>query len=238
MKIACFGDSLTFGSIGYSYIRFISSEFTVLNKGVNGDTTVCALRRLKRFIGNHKGGEVDTYVIAIGTNDLLLPYLTTISPLWEIQMAPRVKMKECIRDDALFEADYKKIIELLLSHNKMVITVGLPLLQLKGYQNENVQKRNRIIEKLAAAYGVPFIDAAALQRQSSQRITSYSWKHKNLERIIDGIMMLVFPFSKDWFSKLRHLELTVDGVHYNSRSAKLIGNAITDSLYKNAHHEE
>jgi len=239
MKIACFGDSLTFGSVGYSYIRFISPEFTVLNKGINGDTTVCALRRLKRFIGNRKNSKVDTYVVAIGTNDLLLPYLTTISPLWEIQMAPRVKMKECIYDDALFEAEYKKIIELLLSHNKTVITVGLPLLQLKGFKNENVQKRNRIIERLAAAYGIPFIDAAALQRQSSQSIAfSYSWKHKTLERIIDGIVMLVFPFSKDWFSNLRHLELTVDGVHYNSRSAKLIGNAITNSLYRNLPHEE
>lgn len=234
MKIACFGDSLTFGSLGYSYIRYISSEYKVINKGINGDTTVCTFRRLKRFIEKDESNKVDTYVVAIGTNDLLLPYLTTISPLWEIQMAPRVKMKKCINDDEFFETEYRKIIKLILSHNKQIITVGLPLLQLKGYQNENVQKRNLIIEKLSAAYSVPFIDTAALQRQSIQSIaSSYSWKHKNIERILDGIIMPIFPFSKDWFSKLRHLELTVDGVHYNSQSAKLIGNAITKSLYEN-----
>lgn len=227
MKIACFGDSLTFGSVGYSYIRFMSSECKIINKGINGDTTVGAYKRLKRYIESPTHNNVDAYVIAIGTNDLLLPYLSTVSALWNIQMKPRVKMKKCIIDDKLFTIEYKKLIELILSHKKSVIAVGLPLLQLKGYPNENVLKRNNIIKAIATQTGVSFIDSAALQQKAVPHISiSYSWKHRNIIRIFDGLIMIIIPFSKDWFSKYRHLELTVDGAHFNSRAAKLIGDAI------------
>jgi hypothetical protein len=142
-------------------------------------------------------------------------------------MGPRVSMKKCISDDALFESEYRKILELVQSRGKTAIAVGLPLLQLEGYPNERGQKRNLIIKKLAADHGVFFVDAALLQRQAVQSISfSYSWKHKNLVRIADGAVMLLFPFSKDWFSKLRRLELTVDGAHFNSRSARVIGEAV------------
>jgi len=227
MKIACFGDSLTFGAMGYSYIKYLNPAYTVVNKGVNGDTTICAAERLKRYLDSPAHGDVDVYVVAIGTNDLLLPYLTTVSPSWRTQMKPRVSMKKCILDDALFESEYRKILELVQSRGKTAVAVGLPLLQLAGYPNERGQKRSLIIKKLAADYGVFFVDAALLQRQAVQCISfSYSWKHKNLVRIADGAVMLLFPFSKDWFSKLRRLELTVDGVHFNSRSARLVGDAV------------
>lgn len=229
MKIVCFGDSLTFGSVGYSYIRYINKKYTVINKGINGDTIAGVYKRLRRFINNPKNDDIDIYVIAIGTNDLLLPYLSTISPLWNLQMKPRVK--ECITDNKAFITEYHKILELILNHSKAVITVGIPLLQLNGYPNENVQSRNLMIKKLASQTGVSFIDSAALQQNAVPHMTLlYSWKHKNLVRIFDGLIMLLFPFSKDWFSKLRCLELTVDGAHFNSRAAKLIGEAINKSL--------
>lgn len=231
MKIACFGDSLTFGSVGYSYIRFLNPEYKAINKGINGDTTICGYKRLKKYIENPTNKDVDVYVIAIGTNDLLLPYLASVSLLWKIQITPRVKMKKCISNDTLFETEYKKYIDLILSHNKQVIIVGLPLLQLKEYPNESVQKRNLILKKIAADYHVSFIDTAFLQQQTIQNISfPYSWKYKNVIRIMDGMIMLALPFSKDWFSKFRHLELTVDGVHFNSLAAKLIGDAINNTV--------
>ena len=115
--------------------------------------------------------------------------------------------------------------------NWIAYAVGLPLIQLSGYPNESVQIRNHIIKNLADQAGISFIDSAALQQNAVSHISiSYSWKHRNIIRIFDGLIMLVFPFSKDWFSKLRHLELTVDGVHFNLRAAKLIGDAINKFL--------
>ena len=197
MKIVCFGDSLTFGSMGYSYIKYLDPKFTVINKGINGDTTVCAYERMKKYIENSKNDDVDVYIVAIGTNDLFLPYLSTISSLWKAQMAPRVINKKCISDDTLFEKEYQKYIELILSHNKIAITIGLPLLQLKGFPYETAQERSRIIKKLATKYNVLFINAAFLQQQSIKNISfSYSWKHKNAIRIFDAIIMLVFSIFK------------------------------------------
>jgi hypothetical protein len=44
--------------------------------------------------------------------------------------------------------------------------------------------------------------------------------------------MTVFPFSKDYFSKIRNLNLTVDGIHFNSISAKLISTEIMKIVEK------
>ena len=35
-KVLCVGDSLTFGSVGYSYVRFLGGVEAV-NRGLNGD---------------------------------------------------------------------------------------------------------------------------------------------------------------------------------------------------------
>jgi lysophospholipase L1-like esterase len=235
MKIACFGDSLTFGSVGYSYIKFMNPADTVINKGVNGDTTVCAYNRLKNYIENPAHTDMDVYVIAIGTNDLLIPYLAGVSPTWHIIMSPRAKYKKCISDDAVFKAEYQKYIELAVSKNKPIIAVGLPVLQLKGYPFKAFQKRNRIIQRLAADYQIPYVDAASLQRHAVKTLSyDYSWKRMSFLRLVDGVAMLLLPFSKDWFSQRRRLELTVDGVHYNTLSAKLIGNAISKAAAESA----
>ena len=91
MKIVCFGDSLTFGSVGHSYIKYLDTDNKVINRGINGDTTACMHGRLKRYISKASNTDTNIYVVAIGTNDLLLPYLTKVSPLWKIQITPRVK---------------------------------------------------------------------------------------------------------------------------------------------------
>jgi lysophospholipase L1-like esterase len=233
MKILCLGDSLTFGSVGYSYTKFLKKNYEIINKGINGDTTKCAYDRLNKYINSPIYNDVDFYVIAIGTNDIFIPYLTTISTLWKIQMTPRVMLKQCIKDKKLFEKEYEKYIKLIMEHKKKMILVGLPIIQLKGSLNENLSERNEIIKKLANKYNVPFIDTPLLQSQLSRKIPySYSWKHKNLIRLLDSIIMFIFPFSKDWFSKIRNLELTVDGVHFNSASAKLISNEIMKIIEK------
>lgn len=41
---------------------------------------------------------------------------------------------------------------------------------------------------------------------------------------------MLAPFVKDIFSKVRGINLTVDGVHYNSLSASLVGEAINKAI--------
>lgn len=238
MKIACFGDSLTYGKVGYSYIKYLDKSVTVVNKGINGDTTVCAYERLKKYIESPKHDDTDTYIVAIGINDLLIPFLTTVSPLWKAQMSPRVAIKRCVTNDSEFKAAYEKYIELILSHYKRIILIGMPFLQLENFPNQDVTKRNNVIKNLAEKHHIPFIDTVFIQSQLNGNIQStYSWKNKSIIRVSDALFMLLFPFSKDWFSKLRHLGLTVDGVHYNSISASVIAAEIEKVYVKNKDNE-
>ena len=231
MKIECFGDSLTYGKVGYSYIKYLKKGDTIINKGVNGDTTVCTYERLKKYIESPKHGDTDTYIIAIGINDLLIPFLTTVSPLWKAQMSPRVIIKRCVTDDGEFKAAYEKFVDLILSRRKNIIFVGLPLIQLRNFPNQAVIGRNNIIKEIAEKHQIPFVDVALLQSRLDGNVSlTYSWKNKSLTRVTDALFMLLFPFLKDWFSKLRNLELTVDGVHYNSVTARIIANEIMNVL--------
>lgn len=229
--LLCLGDSLTFGSVGYSYIKYLDPRLKAINKGVNGDSTIGAYRRLRKYIVHPKYKGIDTYVIGIGTNDILLPYLTEISGLWKIQMSPKVTLKKCIKEDAQFEDFYEKYLKLLRVHKKKGILIGLPFIQLKDYPNHVIKRRNHSIYKLSKKYDMPFIDVYGLQKELFENPSdAYSWRYTNFSKIIAGGIMVMKPSTKDWFSKKRSLELTVDGVHFNSASAKLLAKAINDQI--------
>lgn len=229
--ILCLGDSLTFGRVGYSYIKYMKPNLTVINKGINGETTVGALNRLSKYISNPRYDNVDTYIVSIGANDILLPYLSSLSTVWKIQMKPRIALKKCITNDNEFAEKYEEIIK--LTKTKKTILVGLPFIQLAGFPTDILLRRNQIINKLSHKYGVPFIDTYSLQHAALTQVSkSYSWGVTNLIRMIDAFFMLIFPYSKDWLAKRRGLELTVDGVHFSSVSAKLIAKKIEEHIFQ------
>jgi len=231
MKIICFGDSLTYGNIGYSYRKFIDTKHQIVNKGINGDTTIHVFERLKRYLEQKDNGEADIYVIAVGTNDLLLPYISTISPQWRVLMKAKLSKMRCILDDGKFAQEYENYFKLLKEHKKRAIVVGMPICELVEYPNERVRHRNEIIKRLAGKYQVPYVDIESIQRAMvSSTDFTHSWNHKFLIRLLDGVIMTINPWSKEWYSHIRHLQLTVDGVHYNLRTAKKLGIAVTKAL--------
>ncbi|MEG1460809.1 MAG: SGNH/GDSL hydrolase family protein [Oscillospiraceae bacterium] len=230
--LLCIGDSLTFGSVGYSYIKYLRSPLTALNKGLNGDTTLCAFKRLQGYLSNPKYAEIDAYVVAIGTNDLLLPYIAGVSPLKKIETGPRVALKKCLENEDAFIAAYEDYLKLLSLHGKRAILVGLPFLQLKNFPNHLSQRRNEAIKALAEKYKLPFIDIYALELEAVKKPrTDFSWYYPSLLRVVEDTIMAFLPFTKDWFSKARHLEFTVDGAHFNSKTAKLLAKELSDAAF-------
>ena len=229
--ILCLGDSITLGMIGYSYVDFLDPAIDSVNKGVNGDTTACAYERLSRYLYMPNMKEIDSCVVFIGTNDILLPYLASLPGMWKLRYIPRLRLKRCILDDNDFELEYERYLNLLEKHNKKTILVGIPFSETRGYPNDIVKKRNEIIKQLAEKYRAEFIDISEIQQSIANGIKrSYSWKGKLLIRGTDVITMLLLPFTKDWFSRKRHLKTTVDGIHFNSASAKALAKAVEDAL--------
>lgn len=225
-KIVCIGDSLTFGSVGYSYIRFLTNPSEAINRGVNGDTVYGALKRLRKITDDPGCKAADTYIIGIGTNDILLPYLTKVSWLWKLQMEPRCRRLQCKTDIKEFAVEYEKYLTLLAKRQKKVILIGMPYIELKGYPHESIRIRNKIIGRLAKKYKVPFIDVYAMQMELASQPGEYTWKHRNLTRVAEGVFTVLLPFTKEWLGRLRKLKLTVDGVHYNRTSARVLGGEV------------
>jgi len=229
--ILCIGDSLTLGRLGYSYIPFLETGDKIINKGVNGDTTWGALQRLERYLRDPRYRDADTVIIAVGTNDLLLPYMISLSPLWRWQKGLKAARKRCSIDDNQFRETYATLIELALP--RKVILVGLPMIHLHGFPMETLIQRNRIIRELSDSYGLLFVDTLALQQAAlNQEPQSYSWGSTGLRLIGDSLLMLLIPSAKDWLAKRRGFELTVDGVHFNSLSARLIAQEIRKAVSK------
>jgi lysophospholipase L1-like esterase len=73
--LICFGDSLTEGVIGASYVdilrEHLPAAIRVINAGINGDTTLNLLRRFKRDVVPYRP---DLVVLHVGLNDLSTVY--------------------------------------------------------------------------------------------------------------------------------------------------------------------
>jgi lysophospholipase L1-like esterase len=236
MRVACFGDSQTFGSVSYSYRRYIKHKQGIfaINKGVNGDTTKRMHGRLKGFIKRKSQDKTYKYVVCIGTNDLLMPYLTTVSPSWHFMMSPRIQLMKCIQDDVVFEKEYESMIQTIKQAGADMVLIGLTHIELEHFPNNRIDTRNELIKRLADENQVPFIDALSIQNDMIQnKDASYTWKYRNVLRVVEGMVFPIIPGLKDWCCKIRKLNSTVDGVHWNSNMAKAIAREVLNELGKN-----
>lgn len=182
MKVVCIGDSLTYGNVGYSYFYFLYNYmgYDYINKGKNGDSLRGMFVRLRKIVDN-PNTDSDLYVIGIGTNDILLPYLRDSSPFWFLLMSSRCKIKRCIEDAETFYQEYNELLNFLHEKNKKVIIFGMPFINLENFPDEKLVKRNKMIENLAEKYNYPFIDIYKLQREKIQPDNRvYTWKYRFL----------------------------------------------------------
>ncbi len=223
------GDSLTRGLVGWSYIKFMPGG-AFKNGGLDGDTAHGALRRLRIYRKMPWYPHIRTVVVGIGTNDLLQPYLMSTGLVWKLVFGWRVPWKKWA-DEPEYERVMRQIIETVLADGKKCVVMGLPLMQLLNYPEGELMARNAILEKLAAGYGLPFADvlSAELGAEPDAR-RDYDWGKLGLQRVVDIIVMGLFPRTKDRFSARRGLELTVDGVHFNTRSGTIAAEAVRKCL--------
>lgn len=223
------GDSLTRGLVGHSYIKFMPGS-PHRNRGWDGDTAHGALRRLKLYRRERWYGEVDICVVEIGTNDLLQPFLMSRGLVWRLVFGWRRGYKRWA-DIPEYEHVLREILDILIKDGKRPILMGLPLMQIKDYPLGELRERDSVVRALAGEYGVPFADVqnAELRAVPSPR-TDYDWGKIGVQRAVDIITMGLLPFTKDRCSRRRGLELTVDGVHFNSFSARIAAQTLRECL--------
>lgn len=233
MKTIFLGDSLTQGMPGVSYCRFFENKQDLINKGLGGDTLIGAKRRLEKMLKKAKYANVDQYVIEIGTNDILLPFLKTSFPLWRFTVWLKGKLLGCIPAADLdeFRRQYEEMLTILRKANKVVLVVGLPFIENDTLPlNDSMAVYNRAIVALCEKYEIPYFDLKALELEiKGDRLGSYFFGKTNFGNVIDTIFTSFLPFSMA-VSKARNLAVTVDSVHLNKETAKKLAIAIKPHL--------
>ncbi len=227
MQIAFFGDSLTAGRPGASYLdvlRRLLPEHELLNYGRGGDSVIALSRRVARL------GPADSFDLAfvwIGANDVFVKTSWTFPPLRRLLGQPWAQS----RDE--FRRYYRSILDDLHPRARQVNTVP-PLLigeALGNPWNAELEDLAAEITALSTTYrNVRYVDLRAVFKLqlSSKQVSDYvaagalgvAWDvllGRDLQRI-------------DERSRARGLHYTLDGVHLNSRGAEMVAEAFAQII--------
>lgn len=227
MEIGFFGDSLTEGRIGASYLDLLQKKIPhhrLLNVGRGGETVISLHDRIKDM-------EVtwDMAVVWIGVNDILVHVKWYFSFLKKMQKQPWFKNLE------EFRRYYERILDRVGEGGRKVLTVS-PLMIGENRGNP----WNRLLEGLAGEIrkvssdrnNVHFVDLRKVFfNQLSDKQTSGYYLRSAGRVALDYIF---HPSTGD-FNKLsaeRGLVYTLDGIHLNTSGAQLAADIIGNEIRK------
>jgi lysophospholipase L1-like esterase len=222
MKIAFYGDSLTAGITGVSYIEVLRKclpDHTLINYGKGGDTVISLYRRI---VAQNLLAPVDLIVLWIGVNDVF------VNVSWTYPIIKRLEQKPWAKTPEEFAQHYRLILDRLCPLAKQVATVP-PLFVGEDIQNRWNQELDRlsgIIRELSASrQNVDYLDlrTIAISRLASKPISPYVGK--SAARIVLDAVTLRGHRQIDRKSAERGLHFTLDGVHLNSAGAELVAEA-------------
>jgi lysophospholipase L1-like esterase len=219
MRIAFFGDSLTSGVPGSSYIAILRERFpddTLLNFGKGNDTVVSLYRRISVMQFDEP---MDMAFLWIGVNDVLQ------TDRWPYRAFHRLLAQRRATDMEEFRSYYQATLDLLCERAGRVI-VAPPAL--KGEDPDNPWNRRLadlaglIKDVTAECDRAEFLD---LQAAFARELAGWSGSDhvpRNPLRVLLDALTLRTDGQIDGKAAARGLHLTLDGVHLNSAGAKLV----------------
>lgn len=156
MKLICFGDSLTAGAYGGSYVealRRLRPDLDVINAGVGGDTVLNLLARLDEDV---LARQPDGVFVMIGGNDAISRSQAKTRPYYrQVKDVP-----EGVVTPELFGRTYRELLERLhLAH--VLVWVGLPPAEANPPVVAALREYNALSAAVARAYNAPVLDLMA-----------------------------------------------------------------------------
>lgn len=218
----CFGDSITKGVPGVSYLKYLDNKQKYINFGLGGDTLIGLRKRIKQHIENN---EPKSYIIQIGTNDILLPFLLGYSPKWNTQVNRLMKKGRLPCSDLQqFEEIYRQFISDLLNADKSITLINIPCIgeNAASKLNRKVDAYNLVIQNVATDFNVGLIDFNSWQKNKLKHysiIEPYFITKEPMDMVFDSLVTPINMLRKK-LSRKRGLYLTVDGCHLNDIGAK------------------
>ncbi|MEK5442335.1 MULTISPECIES: SGNH/GDSL hydrolase family protein [unclassified Fredinandcohnia] len=210
MKIGLIGDSLTEGRPGVSFVNSLKENYPSIsfdNLGKPGETVKSLHTRLTKL---NLDTNYDLIFLWIGVNDVY-------SKLLKFQAQPVEK------DPEEFREYYSKVLDMVISFSKRVITVSPALVGETSQNDKEIKSLTSIIQSLSRdRSNVNFLDFHSVFSKHLSNVTSSDYLSINVMRVMMDVLFYKNPTSIDRLSKKRGLHLTLDGVHLNSTGSSLV----------------
>jgi len=228
--LICFGDSLTEGVIGASYVdilrEHLPAAIRVINAGINGDTTLNLLRRFKRDVAPYRP---DLVVIHVGLNDLSTVYGWASSRAY-YRFIKRVPIGIT---PALFMRAYQRLIAELRHHTNaqlMLCTLTTVGEQPNDPFQAYVDAYSTIVRALAEREQLPLVDLrrafqAALLQDPRDGPAYHIWT-PILDRAAIGLRGRTYAE----LAERRGYRLLCDGAHLAEAGAALVAGTMLPFL--------
>ena len=236
----CAGDGLTEGGYGQSYVdRVAKALYTgrhdlrgeVVNAGRWGDTAKALLGRIDRPLRRY---QPHWLILAIGSNDVWYPWLSSHSAGWWLWLQYRrfSSGQSPATDLDQFATTYRALIDRArqVRANVLACTVSPLGERLSSPVNGRVARLNGVIKHVAADCRVPvadiwqaFVDELAPLPSRSGYLSAewlFAWSDRRR-------LQKAHP---DEVAERRRLHLTFDGIHLNSRGAELWAETVVGAL--------
>ena len=233
MRIGFFGDSLTAGRPGSSYVALLRKRFpddTLVNLGRENDTVVSLYQRIVRL----RFEEVfDLAFLWIGVNDL------PAKPTRLHRFANTLVGQRRSKDMAEFRAYYGATLDHVCRIAERVTTVS-PVLRgedLDNRWNSQLGTLSTTIEELTAQHEqAEYLDLRPVfaQELGSRPISSYV--PRSAVHVVLDALTLRTGEQIDRKATQRGLHLTLDGLHLNSAGAEIVAEAFANVIRDAASH--
>jgi lysophospholipase L1-like esterase len=226
----CFGDSITKGVPGVSYLKYLDKKQKYKNFGLGGDTIIGLSKRIK---GQLEKNEYKNYIIQIGTNDILLPFLSRYSQKWNTQVNNLMKNGRLpCNDIQQFEEKYRQLLSELLNADKSITVINIPCIgeNADSELNRKVDAYNLAIKDVANDFNVGLIDFNGWQKNILNQysiVEPYFITKEPLDMVLDSLLTPLSLLRKK-ISNKRGLNLTVDGCHLNDIGARGLAELVQD----------
>lgn len=212
MRILFFGDSLTWGGYGGSYVQHIKKllpDDDIINAGVGGNTVINLLDRLESDVLSY---DPDGVFVMVGGNDSISYAQPKTRPYYEqVQNIPHG-----IVDPDLFAQTYRELLS-QLQLNHVQTWIGLPPKEYNPATVQAMEQYNAIAADAARSFNVPTLDL----------MTHFKPQHIPERPEIDlGFINLIGKrVSSNWndFENERRrgeFTFTFDGLHFTEDAAR------------------
>ena len=223
MKIAFFGDSLTEGIPGASYVKKVKQslpQHQVLNYGKINDTPLSLYQRIR---SQKLDQPVDVAFIFVGVNDLLIE---------RSQVFSRIRQQWARTDDE-FRQHYSVLLTAICGFARRVLCVS-PLFigeDFGGYWQQRLSERAEMIARLTDAQSsAEYLDLRSIFMRALQDKPVVSGVGQNFAQSVWDGLTGRSEARIAHLSAVRGFHYTIDGVHLNDTGAEVVAAQCLEAL--------